>query len=115
MGLAIYGKFDRLLLEVEVAPTKKKEFEQKYAKLSGESAIVGDHYQIQDNKWGVEYRIYFDSDPMVVDSLKTLEYYIEERDGGGYRSDFSYRINNERLFWKLIQHGYRLGLNGPIA
>jgi hypothetical protein len=69
----------------------------------------------QENKWGLEARIYFDGPALVVESLRGLGYHVEDRAGGGYKSDYRYRINSQTLFWKLVRHGYRLGENRPIG
>ena len=114
MGLTIYGKFDRLLLEAEVAPTSLAEFQKKYTALAGNSPTPSEYFQIQDNKWGAELRVYFDAEDWVCDSLGVLGHGIEDRAGGGYRSEYQYRINSQDLFWHLVKHGYRLGPNSPI-
>lgn len=111
----LFAHFSRLLLEAEAAVEKTAEFEQRYLAATGEAATVSSHYQVQDNKWGVECRMYFDAEAWVVESLRKRGYHVEERSGAGYRGDFSYRINSENLFWKLVDHGYRLGENNAMA
>ena len=115
MGLTLYGKFDRILLEVEVAPTSTTDFDRRYRAITGEDPSTSDYYQVQDNKWGLECRMYFDAPDWVRESLETLGYTVECREAGGYRSDYQYRVNSQHLFWELVQHGYRLGPNAPIA
>jgi len=114
MGLKIYGKFMRLLLEAEVAPTSESEFVQQYAAITGEDPRRSGYMQQQPNKWGIEARIYFDCEDWVCDSMRKLGYTVEDRPGGGYRAEFAYRINSQELFWHLVRHGYRLGENEPI-
>lgn len=113
MGLTIYGKFSDLLLEAEVAPSSVGEFTSHYGRLAGKSPAASDYFQIQDNKWGLELRVYFNAPDWVCDSLRTLGYHIEDR-SGGYRPEYAFRINHQGLFWSLVSHGYRLGHNEPI-
>lgn len=115
MSLTLYGRFDRLLLEAEVAPQSQDEFSSRYASATGQDAFATEHCQIQPDKWGIECRIYFDAPDWVVDSLEKLGYHVEDRLGGGYRSDYGYRINNQEFFWHLVEYGYRLGPNEPIV
>lgn len=114
MALTLFGKFTRLLLEAEVAPTSENEFVVRYMQIAGVSPKASPHYQRQDNKWGIECRIYFDGPDWVVESLNKLGHHVEDRAGGGYRADYAYRINSQQLFWQLIEHGYRLGPNQPV-
>lgn len=108
MGLTLYNKFDRLMLEAEVPTQSLSDFERQYLARTGEKPAV---CQIHNNRWGVECRIYFNAAPWIIESLQKLGYYIEDlvsmaRYGSnrGYR----YRINSRELFWRLIRHGYRL-------
>ena len=113
MALKIFGKFDQILLEAEVAPASEKEFVTKYKKLTGNNPSQSSHYQIQDNKWGVECRIYFNAPKLVMENLKNF-YHVENRVDEGYRTEYEYRINSHNLFWGLIEYGYRIGKNQPI-
>lgn len=56
MGLTLYGKFDRLLLEVEVAPMSRADFDKRYKAIAGEAPGTSNYYQVQDNKWGLAAR-----------------------------------------------------------
>ena len=114
MSLKVFGKFRRLLLEVEVTAESRSEFQTRYTMATGITPPVSTHYQIQDNKWGCECRIYFDAEEWVVQSLERLGYTVENREGGGYHNEYEYRINSQELFWRLIEHGYRIGENAPI-
>ncbi|WP_428938702.1 hypothetical protein [Fontivita pretiosa] len=114
MDLTLFGKFDRLLLEVELAPTSRADFDDRYKAITGENPVTSDYYKVQNNKWGLECRIYFDAPHWVAESLGTLGYTVESRPGGGYRSEYQFRVNSQNLFWQLVQHGYRLGPNAPI-
>lgn len=114
MSLKIYSKFQRLLLEVEVTVNNRRDFEIRYAEATGTIPQLGSHFQIQDNKWGCECRIYFDAENWVVDSFEKMGHTVESRVGVGYRSEYAYRINSQELFWRLIEYGYRIGDNTPI-
>jgi hypothetical protein len=115
MKLKVLGQFRTLLLEVEVNEQSRQDFQNRYTVATGVAPFAGPHYQIQDNKWGCECRIYCDAEDWVIESLEKLGYTSESRDGGGYRSDYPYRFNSQELFWRLIEYGYRIGDNAPIA
>jgi hypothetical protein len=114
MSLTLYGKFTALFLEAEVSPGAEPDFLREYMKLTGSDPRSSCNFQRQDNKWGLEARIYFDAPDWVPESLETLGYHVENRGGDGYRSSYTYRVNSQDLFWKLVRHGYRLGENAPI-
>ena len=102
-------KFTCVLLEAEIAPIAADDFQNEYYANTGESAVGNPHYQIQDNKWGRELRVYFDAPDWVVESMRVLGYLVEERGGAGYRANYAYRCNSPNLWWNLVSGGYRLG------
>ena len=108
LGDLISG-MQNLLIECEVTSDKAMRLINKYEKTSGRQ-VDSRFIKIQNNKWGAEYRMYFDASKSVVDGFRNLGYHIEER-VSGYGSDRAYRINSEELFWELIKRGYRLGPN----
>jgi len=110
MDNEIKDEFTRILLEVEVSPKGQGDFESEYYEITGERPEVGEYYQIQPDKWGLECRIYFDAPYHLCDRLRDLGYHVEERDSG-YRSDYEFRINNNELFWRLATEGLLLGEN----
>ena len=114
MSLRIFSQFTTLLLEAEVAPSSEGEFVQKYSVATGSIPTSHPSYQSQDNKWGIECRMYFNAPDGVVESIERLGHHVERRSGEGYRPEYDFRINSERLFWQLIEYGYRLGENEPI-
>jgi protein subunit release factor B len=101
--------FNSLFLEVEVHPSKVKDFEEKYLEKTGESASYQEGFQAQSNKWGTECRIYFNAPEETVKKLE--ENYNISKASRGYRDEYDYRINSQELFWNLIEKGYRLGSN----
>lgn len=101
-----------LRLEAEVNPNRQKYFENKYSNVLGSKPIAGETngYQLQPNKWGVELRIYFNATQGTVDMLRALGFHIEQ--GKPYQTKYEYRINNNDLWWKLVEDfGYKLGDN----
>jgi hypothetical protein len=114
-SVALFAKCPRILIEVEVAPGSESDFVKKYADLTGEDPRTRPNYQRQDNKWGVECRIYFDGPDWVPKNLEFFHCIAEERAGTGYNADFAFRVNSQYLFWKMIKAGYRLGSNMPLA
>lgn len=103
----------QVFLEVEVAPKKAKEFQDEYHKSTGSSPSLGNGYQIQDNKWGIEYRIYFNANPGVADSV-IIDYFKShgisvEQGKRPYKRNLRFRVNDQNFFWKLINEGSRLG------
>jgi biotin operon repressor len=108
----IVSKMSRVLLEAEVNPKGRHKFEEEYERASGDPPNKGDYYQHQPNKYGAELRIYFEAPASVVKELKLRGYHIEQR-AGGYRSNYPYRINDNSLFFKLVELGLRLGENVP--
>lgn len=115
MSLKLYGKFTRIHLGAEVAPSVRDEFVLRYQSITGESPVGDASFMSQDNKWGAELRMYFDAEAWVVESLRKLGYTVEERAGQYYRGEYQFRINSQDLFWRLVEHGYRLGANAPIS
>lgn len=85
-------------------------FVEKYKDLTGRTATPGDtsFYILNDprvDKWGPELRIYFEATPSQLNELYFGEY-IRARDG---QHPGLYRINNNALFYKLLELGFVLG------
>lgn len=110
MGVNFFSTARDVFLEVEINENTAARFEIKYRKLTGVSPSIGFGYQHQNNKWGGEYRIYFNSSLDLIDKLGEEGIYVESG-GRPYRSSRNYRINNKEFFWALISAGYRLGEN----
>jgi hypothetical protein len=99
-----------VLLEVECAPGSQANFEQRYQQATGSIPTVGDHYQMQSGKWGLECRAYFDGPDTLVNALNAAGYHVEARTVG-YGSEREWRVNTQDFFWELVSLGYRLGPN----
>ncbi len=110
MDVSFFSKARDVLLEVEINENGAIRFETEYRDLTGVKPCIGIGYQHQNNKWGGEYRIYFNSDLDIVDELIDKDIHVESG-GRPYRSSRTYRINNREFFWALISSGYRLGEN----
>lgn len=100
----------QVFLEVEVNPNKAKEFEGEYHKYTDSYPSLGNGYQIQDNKWGTEYRIYFNAAPDIIEYFKKYGISVEDRKRP-YKRSLGFRLNDQNFFWKLVNEGYRLGNN----
>jgi len=114
-SVSLFGMATRILIEVEVAPSSEDAFVAQYMAATGLDPRKDPHYQGQENKWGVEARIYFDGPDWLPENLMLFHYGTERRAGVGYRADYAYRVNNQHLFWKMVRAGYRLGPNRPIV
>lgn len=108
----IFSDFRALLLEVEINPKFKDEFEQDYSQRTGEVVQPNDFYLIQKNKWGRELRIYFDADSDIATHFEDQGYNVETT--FARHPEYQYRISSKDLFWELVEYGYRLGENNPI-
>jgi len=93
-------------IDVELPRKSASNFEKQYQEITGVLPIPDNiNYYILDhtaNKWGVEMRIYFNSNKNIPSYLARLV--VDSRPSSGYNS----RINNNKLVWKLIRHGFRL-------
>ncbi|MBL4832227.1 MAG: hypothetical protein JKY55_20410 [Aliivibrio sp.] len=99
-----------VLLEVGVPASKATRFAENYFDATGINISQGPHYQIQQNKWGVECRIYYNSIDDLLDEFQELNI-VPESGRRPYHEDRQYRINNIDFFWALVESGYRLGEN----
>ncbi len=98
-----------LFIECEMPAARRARFRIRYQNMAGhppDEAFI----QIQENKWGIEYRMYFDASSVIVDGLRNAGFHVEVRTVG-YGAERAYRINDEELFWLLIQRGRGLGHN----
>ncbi len=105
---------EKVRIEAEVNKSKQADFDTVYKiqTKEGVRAGVSPAYQDQPNKWGGEYRLYFNND----DVAKALSNYGCHVEQGKrlYRKEYKYRVNSASLFWMLvIAFGYRLGDNDP--
>jgi hypothetical protein len=110
MDVSFFSKVSDVLLEVEINQNGATRFEKEYRDSTGVMPCIGLGYQHQNNKWGGEYRVYFNANLDVVDELEDKGIHVESGDRP-YRSSRTYRINNRDFFWSLVSSGYRLGEN----
>ena len=102
-----------VLLEAEVVPNGKTAFEQRYSEATGVSISPGrpTEYQEQQNKWGTELRIYF-NDQDLADWMEEKGARVEVREAGYKSGDFRFRVNNNEIWWGLVENdGLHLGNN----
>lgn len=105
------GQFG-LLLEGEVPPSAQVKFEKRYKVATGLAVSPGNpkHYQNQPNKRASELRVYF-NDPGMAVSLEASGVHVEHPLNGYKSGKYRYRFNNNKLWWKLVEHyALRLGL-----
>ena len=98
--------FDELFLEVEAHPNKIASFKKSYRDKTDENPPAGS-VQSQPNKWSVEARVYFNASSETVDKLQNDGYEVSDVPRG-YKDEYQYRINSQKLFWLLIDEGHRL-------
>ncbi len=107
--------FDNLRIEVEIEPPSRRKFETRYLAETGDSPCV-DGYNLQKNRWGVQCRIYFNGNDVLIHNLRMMGYTVEDdAEKRGYRSsEYAYRVTGDRLFWRLIRDGFRIGDNEEL-
>lgn len=111
MDIKFFTKNARhVLLEVEVNPNQMDKFKADYFDATEIHPVAGPHYQQQPNKWGTEYRIYFNCDIDLTNEFSKLNIHVEQAERL-YREEWKYRVNNKDFFWALIRAGHRLGKN----
>ena len=99
-----------VVLEVEVNPDAAGRFASRYQRKTGSNPKLGEGYQHQPNKWGLEVRVYFNSEVDMSDEFTSIDVYVEQGDRP-YRTHRVYRSNDRDFFWSLVEAGYRLGEN----
>lgn len=110
MNIEFFKSATDVVLEAEVNPGAAARFEARYRSITGSSPTVGDGYQHQPNKWGLEVRVYFNSEEDMSDDFSDIDVYVEQGDRP-YRKRWKYRLNDREFFWSLVEAGYRLGEN----
>jgi hypothetical protein len=128
-GLRLFEKFDKLHLEICITDKDRARFEKQYSLATGESAVGKDGYYERELKnkkdaWGIEYRVYFNTNTdWVVDSLTKLGYNVEqdpkkfvsiELNQHHPNHDYKFRVAAAELWWWLVDYGYRIGENEKI-
>ncbi len=110
MNVGFFVSAADVILEVEITSTKADAFIARYQRETGNVISPGSHFQIQENKWGGEYRIYFNAEPDLNDEFATLGIDVEQG-ARPYHQTRIFRVNNMEFFWALIAAGYRIGPN----
>ncbi len=110
MNIDFFRNAADIVLEIEINPNGSSRFEDRYERITGERPVTGNSYQHQPNKWGMECRVYFNSQQDLSDEFTSLDIYVEESERP-YRNNWKYRTNDRDFFWELIEKGYRLGEN----
>ena len=115
MPMRVFSKLPSgsILLEAECADRRVKTFVEEYRARTGVTLRPKIDFQVQpsknDNKRGLEARIYFNATAKQVGFLRQLGYRVQGPRTRGYRSpEFSYRIDLNALFWTLVANGFRL-------
>jgi len=122
--LRIFGQFEQLFIKVRKNEKKAKDFMQQYRALTGCNPLESDGFILREHQsWYDLCEIYFNAPVETVDSLKKLGLNIRPNKmpmqvgNGTYNIDpinFPYSFSDNYWFWKLVQYGYRLGINDNI-
>ncbi|MBR1858804.1 MAG: hypothetical protein IJ797_04845 [Selenomonadaceae bacterium] len=100
---------DNFFIEAEAKPDRMTSFINDYNKsYSPQITLYSDGIiLLQDdaNKRGLELRLYVRSCPPT--NVKSLGF----THNNAYRSDYSYRLNDNKIIKSLLSDGYRIGLN----
>lgn len=93
-----------MLLEAEVNPLKQAQFEERYRGATNDVVCPGKlvEYQSQPNKWGSELRIYSNNSDIAA-YFQDNGFYVESHTHGYKSGEFKYRINNNNLWWDLVE------------
>lgn len=110
MDITFFNVATDVVLEVEVPSSAAGRFEAEYQSKTGESPELGVGYQHQENKWGREVRVYFNSKVDLSDEFTLIDVHVEQG-SRPYRQRWVYRVNDRQFFWALVEGGYRLGEN----
>lgn len=105
----IIAEIQEMLIECEMPGRRKPEFRARYGAASGHAPDEA-YMQTQENKFGIEYRIYFNANDEVVEGLGNEGFNVSTSERG-YLDQYRCRINSEELFWVLISQGRHLGVN----
>lgn len=110
---AIFKKIKDVHLEAECADRRVASFLDEYFDVTGVRLRRRIDFQVQpsenDNKRGLEGRVYFNATQGQVDALRNLGIRVQGPRSRGYLSDrYSYRIDRNSVFWMLVRSGHRL-------
>jgi len=101
-------------LDAEMHLGSQTRFESEYSHLTGIIPVADYHnyYILHEgaDKWGVELRIYFDSNEASIPQI--IRNMVRSSRPGEPRNS---RINDNKLIWKFIEHGFLLNDLQDIA
>jgi hypothetical protein len=112
MMLKLFENFKRLNIKIEVTPEDSANFLHLYAVKTGKRIKENDNVVYRKpgpTAWGVAYRVYFEAEKWVADSLELLGHHIEPLKNN------IYTCSREDLFWDLMEYGYSIGENDIIS
>lgn len=124
--IKVFEQFDKLLLEVSGSDDNTK-LNQRYGILTGNKMIEEENSFIdkKNRNWQNKYHVYFNAPAHTVKSLRKLGINVMDNKmptsvlQGKYDVDsievLPYVFSNVYWFWKLVEYGYRLGLNDSIS
>lgn len=113
MPIQVFRTLTEVHLEAECADRRVDTFIEEYEDATGDTLVPGDDFQVHpsanDNKRGLEGRVYFNATDRQVQRLVDLGLRVQGPRTRGYLSDqYSYRIDRNSLFWALVNDGHRL-------
>jgi hypothetical protein len=109
----VFKKIRKIHLEAECADRRVQSFIKDYSDITGISLRPRTDFQVQsshnDNKRGLEGRIYFNATDAQVQAIRKLGIRVQGPRNRGYLSNkYSYRIDRNDVFWMLVRAGHRL-------
>ena len=120
--LKFMGMFENVLMEM-YDRTDNSELVKQYGRMTGENCISVDNaFFARENSWKRNVKVYFDAPQLVVDNLRKLGVNVRKNHipksvaNGKYGvKKHKYVIANLYWFWKMVEFGYRLGVNNGIS
>ena len=103
----------KIWIEAEMSNGSKRKFDTRYKTLTGASVpIISSSYPYyvwapDANKWGVELRVYFQSDDTMPNCLQNI---VTDNGRSGYEG-YNARVNSNEVIWELFANGFILGGN----
>ena len=95
-----------VLIQVKVAPSVADTFAAKYREATGMKPS-GQQYIVEKRRDGkkADYEIWFAAEEKTASNLRILGYQVQSF----LKGEFTHMVEDERLFWKLVRNGYRIG------
>lgn len=104
LDMFICNNKDKIFIEAEGKKEKLREFISKYnAQYSSNINMSTDGIMVLGDvdKWGIELRLYLNYCPD----------FIQVTTNRVYRSEYPFRINDNKLIYEMFDLGYRIGEN----